>query len=88
LKHPHRILFERPGDGANSGAITPTIAYGKGFGNFDVQGTFGVQILATNELANGRNYLWNTTLQYHVVKKLSPEIEFNTTHYQDGEHAG
>ena len=23
-----------------------------------------------------------------MVKKLWPEIEFNTTHYQDGEHAG
>jgi hypothetical protein len=74
--------------GANSATITPTIAYGKGFGDFDVQGTFGAQIPATNELANGTNYLWNNTLQYRVAKKLSPEIEFNTTHYVDGEHAG
>jgi hypothetical protein len=74
--------------GANSATITPTVAYGKGYGNFDVQGTFGVQNPTTNDLVNGRNYLWNNTLQYRVVKKLWPEIEFNTTHYQDGEHAG
>jgi hypothetical protein len=74
--------------GANSATITPTVAYGKGYGNLDVQGTFGVQNPTTNELVNGRNYLWNNTLQYRVVKKLWPEIEFNTTHYQDGEHAG
>jgi hypothetical protein len=88
LEFSDRLLFERPGDGANSATITPTIAYGKGFGNFDAQGIFGVQIPTNNELANGRNYVWNNTLQYRVVKKIWPEIEFNTTHYQDGEHAG
>ena len=74
--------------GANSATITPTVAYGKGFGNFDEQGTFGVQIPTTNEPANGRNFVWNNTLQYRVMKKIWPEVEFNTTHYQDGEHAG
>jgi hypothetical protein len=29
-------------NGAAHAVITPTIAYGKGFGNFDLQGTFGV----------------------------------------------
>jgi len=74
--------------GANSATITPTIAYGKGWGDFDVQGTFGVQVPTSNESANGTNYVFNNTLQYRVVKKISPEIEFNTTHYRDGEHAG
>ena len=74
--------------GANSGTITPTVAYGKGFGDFDVQGTFGVQIPTSNESANGTNFVWNNTLQYHVLKKIWPEVEFNTTHYHDGEHAG
>ncbi len=74
--------------GANSATITPTIAYGKGWGRFDEQGTFGVQNPTNDELANGRNYLWNNTLQYRVFKKIWPEVEFNTTHYQDGEHAG
>jgi hypothetical protein len=31
-------------NGALHAVITPTIAYGKGFGNFDAQGTFGVAL--------------------------------------------
>jgi hypothetical protein len=74
--------------GANSATITPTIAYGKGFGHFDAQGTFGVQNPTHNGSANGTNIIWNNTLQYHVLKKIWPEVEFNTTHYHGGEHAG
>ncbi|MGH9605210.1 MAG: transporter [Terracidiphilus sp.] len=74
--------------GANSATITPTVAYGKGFGNFDEQGTFGVRIPTAGEQANGTNLVWNNTLQYRVMKKIWPEVEFNTTHYHDGEHAG
>lgn len=74
--------------GANSATITPTIAYGKGFRKFDEQGTFGVQIPTSDETANGTNFVWNNTLQYRVMRKIWPEIEFNTTHYHDGEHAG
>ena len=74
--------------GANSATITPTIAYGKGFHNLDLQGTFGVQIPTNHEQANGTNYVFNNTLQYRFMKKLWPEVEFNTTHYFDGEHAG
>lgn len=54
----------------------------------DAQGTFGVQIPTNNGPANGRNFVWDNTVQCGAVKKLWPEIEFNTTHYQDGEHAG
>jgi hypothetical protein len=74
--------------GANSATITPTIAYGKGYHDFDVQGTFGVQIPTSHEQANGTNFVFNNTLQYRVMKKIWPEVEFNTTHYHDGEHAG
>jgi hypothetical protein len=74
--------------GANSATITPTVAYGKGFHDFDVQGTFGVQFPTSNEPANGRNFVFNNTFQYRAFKKLWPEVEFNTTHYQDGEHGG
>jgi len=74
--------------GANSATITPTIAYGKGYHDLDVQGTFGVQVPLSHESANGTNLVWNNTLQYHLLKKIWPEVEFNTTHYHDGEHAG
>jgi len=36
-------------NGATDAIITPTIAYGKGFGRFDVQGTFGVTLPTGNQ---------------------------------------
>lgn len=68
--------------------ITPTIAYGKGFRNFDVQGTLGGGLPTGNEKVIGRTILWNNTLQYRVFKKVWPETEFNFTHYYQGSHDG
>jgi hypothetical protein len=75
-------------NGSTNTIITPTIAYGKGFGQFDMQGTFGVTLPTGNESAIGRNYLWNNAFQYKLFKKLWPEIEDNYTHFQDGAHDG
>jgi hypothetical protein len=51
-------------NGALHAVITPTIAYGKGFGNFDVQGTFGVALPVADTNLVGRSYLFNNTFQY------------------------
>ena len=75
-------------NGATNSIITPTIAYGKGFRNFDVQGTFGVSLPAGNEAAIGRTYPWNNAFQYRVYRKLWPEVEVNYTHFQDGPNNG
>jgi hypothetical protein len=64
----------------------PTIAYGKGFGNFDVQGTFGPSCSDKNSL--GRTYAWNNTFQDRVFRKLWPEIELNSTFFQGGKNDG
>ena len=74
--------------GNPSPVITPTIAYGKGFGNFDVQGTLGISLPTGHEQTIGRNLLWNDTFQYKVFKKFWPETEVNFTHYYQGEHNG
>ena len=68
--------------------ITPTIAYGKGFGNFDMQGTFGVGLPTADANLSGRNYLWNNTFQYRVLRKLWPELEFDSTFFQNGPNEG
>lgn len=68
--------------------ITPTIAYGKGFGNFDIQGTFGVGLPTADAKVFGRNYLWNNTFQYRVLRKLWPEVEFNSMFFQNGPNDG
>jgi hypothetical protein len=74
--------------GNPSPVITPTIAYGKGFGNFDVQGTLGISLPTGNEQTIGRDLLSNNTVQYHIFKKFWPEVEVNTTRYFQGEHDG
>lgn len=71
-------------EGNPSPVITPTIAYGKGYKAFDVQGTFGVTLPTGNVQTIGRSVPWNNTLQYRVFKKFWPEVEVNCTHYFDG----
>ena len=68
--------------------ITPTIAYGKGFGNFDVQGTFGVALPVSDTNIIGRSFLFNNTFQYRLFKKLWPEVELNSTIFQEGKNDG
>lgn len=75
-------------NGATDAIITPTIAYGKGFGNFDVQGTFGVTLPTGNEAKIGHTYPWNNAFQYHLYRKFWPEVEVNYTHFQDGANNG
>lgn len=75
-------------NGALHAVITPTIAYGKGFGNFDVQGTFGVGLPAADTNLVGRNFAWNNTFQYRLLRKFWPEVEFNSTFFQDGKNDG
>ena len=75
-------------NGALHAVITPTIAYGKGFGNFDLQGTFGVGLPTADTNLVGRNYAWNNSFQYRVFRKFWPEVELNSTFFQDGKNDG
>jgi hypothetical protein len=75
-------------NGSPHAVITPTIAYGKGFGHFDAQGTFGVGLPVSDTNRIGRTYAWNNTFQYRFFRKFWPEVEFNSTFYQQGEHDG
>ena len=75
-------------NGALHAVITPTLAYGKGFRNFDVQGTFGVGLPVADVNLVGRNYAWNNTFQYRLFRKFWPEVELNSTFFQDGKNDG
>lgn len=75
-------------NGSTKAIITPTIAYGKGFGHFDLQGTFGVALPTSDEAQIGRTYPWNNAFQYHLSRKFWPEAEVNYTHFQDGPNSG
>ncbi|MGP8233353.1 MAG: hypothetical protein ACLQL2_11945 [Methylovirgula sp.] len=77
----------------------PTLAFGKGFGDFDIQSTVSVQVPVgglsspgnTSEV-NMTNFgdpiLWNTTFQYHFMQYFWPELEVNYEHWPNGEHVG
>ena len=75
-------------NGALNPLITPTIAYGKGFGDFDVQGTFGLSLPTGNTNVIGRTYSWNDAVQYRVLKKFWPEVEVNYSRFQEGKNDG
>jgi len=75
-------------NGSTDASVTPTIAGGKGFGNFDFQSTLGVAIPTGDMDKIGSPVLFNTTFQYRVLKKIWPEVEVNSIFWSNGEHAG
>ncbi len=75
-------------NGALHASLTPTIAYGKGFGAFDAQGTFGIGLPVADTSLTGRTYAWNNTFQYRVLRKFWPELELNSIFFQDGHNDG
>jgi hypothetical protein len=68
--------------------VTPTLAAGKGWGDFDIQATVGVPIPLENENIIGTSIASNVAFQYHFAKYFWPEFEVNYTHWADGERSG
>lgn len=77
----------------------PTLAVGKGFGDFDIQSTVSVQIPVSALASSGdtpemnmTNFgdpiLWNTSFQYNLLQYLWPELEVNYEYWPNGEHTG
>jgi hypothetical protein len=64
--------------------ITPTLAAGKGWGRFDVQGTLGVALPLSHEREIGDSILANVALQYHLGEFFWPELEVNATQWAGG----
>jgi len=74
--------------GAVDGVLMPTIAFGKGWGRFDVQSTLGANLPTGHTTKLGRQLQWNTAFQYRAAWKLWPELEANSTFYKTGTNAG
>lgn len=66
------------------GSITPTIAFGKGYRNFDFQSTLGWTIPTGGRSTSGTPVAYNMAFQYRVLRKLWPEVEVNTTFWPNG----
>jgi hypothetical protein len=72
----------------DSWVVTPTLAAGKGFGNFDIQATIGVPIPISHENTIGTSLVTNIALQYHFATYFWPEFEINSTYWFDGLRGG
>ena len=68
--------------------LSPTIAFGKGWGNFDVQSTFGENLPAGDTAALGRQLVENTAFQYRVLRRFWPAVEVNSQFFVAGKDAG
>ncbi len=66
------------------GSITPTIALGKGYRNFDVQATLGWTIPTGGRQTSGTPVAFNSAFQYRLFRKLWPELEANVTMWPNG----
>jgi hypothetical protein len=68
--------------------FTPTLAVGKGWGDFDLQATLG-EAMPTHDHSNaGRMALTNVTMQYHLATFFWPELELNRTDWSGGARGG
>lgn len=75
-------------NGSLHAALTPTLAAGKGWGNFDVQTTAGISLPTGQSKLIGQPVVWNLTGQYRVLKRIWPEVEMNYTYFHQGPHDG
>jgi len=68
---------------------TPTIAVGKGWRNFDVQDTLGIQIPddGSSPKGDGTPVVSNTAFQYRIAPWATPEVEFNYTWFPNGDRS-
>jgi hypothetical protein len=76
------------GFSTGSTVFSPTIAMGKGWGNFDIQSTLGVSIPDGGMDRLGTPLSLNTALQYCVLEEIWPELEFNYAWWPNGQKAG
>jgi hypothetical protein len=72
--------------------VQPTLAFGKGWGEFDIQATVSGQFPMGGDGAARSNFghptLLNVAAQYHLWDVLWPELEANTTWWPDGLRGG
>ncbi len=68
--------------------LLPTLGFGKGWGEFNVQGTMGAVIPTAHEGKLGTQLVSNTALQYRLLGVLWPQVEVNWTYYPDGQRGG
>ena len=71
-------------------AYSPSIAFGKGWGDFDFQSTLGTSVPdnGIQRTGAGTPVLFNTAVQYRVLRFSWPELEANYTYWPNGQYSG
>ncbi|HTZ69113.1 MAG TPA: hypothetical protein VMB71_00535 [Acetobacteraceae bacterium] len=67
--------------------LSPTLGFGKGWGNFDIQGNVGGVLPTAYQGKIGNQIVTNLAFQYHVLHYFWPQVEMNWTYYPDGPRA-
>jgi hypothetical protein len=75
-------------NGGTHASFSPTLALGKGWGNFDIQSTAGVTLPTGGIDVLGTPIGLNATAQYRILGRLWPEMEVNSTFWENGRNAG
>lgn len=75
-------------NGSPHAIVTPTIAAGKGLGDFVVEATFGCDLPSAQTALLGRRIISNDALQYRHWKKFWPDVEVNSNFYKNGPSDG
>ncbi len=75
-------------NGQPKSVITPTLAYGKGWGMFDMQGTIAAAEPAGETSVIGRTYTWNHSFQLRLATRFWPELEVNQNWFSGGKNDG
>lgn len=78
----------RYSNGSTDASVSPTLALGKGWANFDLQGTGGITIPTGDRNILGTPVILNATAQYHLLKYFWPEVEVNSTMWANGKNDG
>jgi hypothetical protein len=68
--------------------VTPTLAGGMGWGDFDIQATTGVAFPFRNQSTLGTSIATNIAFQYHLWEYFWPEFEINHTYWANGNERG
>ena len=83
----------KSGNGSCCAVVTPTLAMGKGWGNFDLTTTAGGSLPITNSKGLGHTIAWNNVAQYRLAhdglgRFFWPEIELNSSFFKGGASDG
>ncbi len=66
----------------------PGIGFGKGWGKFDIQGSFGASLPVSQVHRYGDSLVGNIMAQYDFEKVIWPEVELNWTDWVNGTQRG